>query len=184
MIMKALKAVGCATYVIFGFALIALLIFGPGCKAIQWDGTVGGVVPVSALEAPLNVAGQRVGVSSAGTLLLRADAAAVKAWGADKERRYKLLSETTNHWDSTGQATHPPYYFAVVPEYAPVTNQYAAPQAAPVIIDSNAVAEIINAYLRTQGHVGSIVVQPVDSTAVETNDSLHELGQLLNGGAQ
>lgn len=106
------------------FLMGLLLIVAAGCSSSKpsWkpDGQVAGMVPVSALEGPLNAAGAAYGVGNAGTLLVGLDRAAVARANAGRTA-FPLVGVVTNDYDADGAIT-PPYRRELVPVYGTVTN--------------------------------------------------------------
>lgn len=150
-----------------------IVLLAGGCGTISWDGKIAKTVPVSSIEVPLNALGSTYGVK-AGSLLVSADKAAVKAWGENTSKEsvnFPVVSVATNHFDSKNQEVFPPFRTVRTPVYGVVTNEYFPTQSipTPVIIDSNTIQQIISAWVMSQGKLGTVTLNPQTPTVPSVN---------------
>lgn len=111
---------------------VLILIALGACLAVS--GCAGGLMGtgvgdgrVSDFEAgALNVGGELAGVSGAGTKAQKILPPSRPAAAEAAAMRFQLLSTYTNHWDSKGTVTHPPYYFRIDPDFGSITGRYGA----------------------------------------------------------
>ena len=105
--------------------MAAVLLCG-GCAGGMF-GTGIGDAKVSDLEAAaMNAGGYAAGVSGVGDMAQKFLGSPSKVRAAPS---FPLLGLTTNHWDSKGTVTHPPYFFRVDPDYGSITGTYGAVSA-------------------------------------------------------
>jgi hypothetical protein len=164
------------------FSTIAavLMLFGTG-GCITWDGKMFGGPSVDVIEAPINAAAKAAGVPvPAGTILVAADKAVVARKGKQADE-FPLLGVTTNHYDSKGTETFPPYTTVKTPIYGPVTN-ISTPQAqapAPMLVTPEAMQQIAALWMQYKGAPPPIEITPSTPSPLDSNTVL----RLLEEGA-
>lgn len=103
-------------------ALSALLLV-TGCASWEPDGQIAGMVPVEAIEQPLNVM-----VPGAGTAIVSINKAAVSRL---QSPAFPLSSVTTNYYDANNQEIVPPFRRVETPVYGPRVTEIAVSQQPP-----------------------------------------------------
>lgn len=116
-------------------AAVVVLAGATGCASWRPDGQVAGVVPVDALEAPINLV-----LPGAGTALVKLDRAALPRLAG-----FPLESVATNYFDANNQEIVPPFRKVETPVYGPRVTQLGDAQPSAPKLDAAALLQAIQA---------------------------------------
>lgn len=157
--------------------IIALLL--TGCAGWRPDGRFLGV-PMTTLEAPLNVAGKAAGVPApVGSIVVGMDKAAVAAYGKRAEE-YPYLGADRVYYTAAGQPVEKWAYYVDTPRYGAITSRTDTAQA-PVILDAAALQQIAALYMQYGGKPPSIaIVPPPQTNALTDAEAKSKLDKLLS----
>lgn len=117
--------------------LFAVAVAGmcSGCAGWRPDGQLAGVVPVDALESPLNMA-----YPGAGSVFVKVDKALAARY---KAAPFPLESVATNWLDANNQQIVPPFRMVETPVYGPRVTEIGASKPAAAPVDTAALAKLL-----------------------------------------